>query len=85
MNILSTNALCTRYVTDWAGPDARVRRLRIRLGVPNFPGDTMVLRGAVERVEPDGWVEVSVEGRNRLGPHATARLEIELPTSGGGR
>ena len=26
MNILTTNGLVGRYVTDWAGPDARVRR-----------------------------------------------------------
>jgi acyl dehydratase len=82
MNIMSTNALCTRFVSDWAGPDARIERLRMRLGVPNFPGDLMVLRGRVERVErtPEGGcVEVSVRGTNRLGDHATARIEVALP------
>jgi uncharacterized OB-fold protein/acyl dehydratase len=85
MNILSTNGLCTGYVTDWAGPDARLKRLRIRLGVPNFPGDTMVLRGIVERVEATGSggvVEVKVRGTNRLGDHATAQIEVELPAWG---
>jgi hypothetical protein len=81
MNVLSTNALCSRYVADWAGPDARLRRLRVRLGVPNFPGDTMVLRGGVEQVEPSeggGRVEVTVRGSNRLGDHVDARLDVEL-------
>jgi hypothetical protein len=91
MNVLSTNALCSRFVTDWAGPDARLRRLRVRLGVPNFPGDTMVLRGAVEHAEPvagGGRVEVKLRGSNRLGDHVTAQVELELPAAsagGGGR
>ncbi|MDH3227941.1 MAG: MaoC family dehydratase N-terminal domain-containing protein [Thermoleophilia bacterium] len=82
MNIMSTNALCTRYVADWAGPDARITHLRVRLGVPNFPGDTMVLRGTVERAEPTeagARIEVEVRGSNRLGDHATAHVELELP------
>jgi len=83
MNIMSTNALVTRYAGDWAGPDARIVRLRTRLGVPNFPGDTMVLRGRVERVE-GARVEVAVRGANRLGMHADARVELELPAGGGG-
>ncbi|MGH0038539.1 MAG: FAS1-like dehydratase domain-containing protein [Myxococcota bacterium] len=82
MNIMSTNALCTRYVTDWAGPDARLEHLRVRLGVPNFPGDTMVLRGSLESVEPvaEGRrVRVKVRGTNRLGDHATAFVDVLLP------
>ncbi len=38
MNILSDNGYCSRFLTDWAGPDAMVRRLAIRLGVPALPG-----------------------------------------------
>src|SRR5438309_8642233 len=41
MNILSTNAFVGRYVTDWAGPEALIRAIAIRLGAPNFPGDSM--------------------------------------------
>ena len=40
MNILTTNGLVGRYVTDWAGPDAIVRNVSIKLGGPNLPGDT---------------------------------------------
>src|SRR5260221_7645641 len=32
MNILTTNGLVGRYVTDWAGPEAIVRGIAIRLG-----------------------------------------------------
>ena len=32
LNILTTTGLVQRYVTDWAGPEALVRRVSIRLG-----------------------------------------------------
>src|SRR5689334_24785587 len=51
MNILSTNAYCSRYLTDWAGPEAIVKRLAIRLGVPVFPGSTLTFTGTVTGVE----------------------------------
>ncbi|HXM55615.1 MAG TPA: hypothetical protein VOB72_09510, partial [Candidatus Dormibacteraeota bacterium] len=70
MNILTTNGLVGRFVTDWAGPDATITGIAIRLGVPNFAGDTMRLTGRVTKAEPDdtgGRVEITVAGRNRLG------------------
>ncbi|MDJ0342096.1 MaoC/PaaZ C-terminal domain-containing protein [Streptomyces sp. H10-C2] len=51
MNILTTNGLVGRYITDWAGPQARLRAVRIRLGAPNYPGDEMVLTGKVTSVD----------------------------------
>ena len=78
MNILTTNGLVGRYVTDWAGPDASVRRIAIRLGVPNFAGDTMRLTGRVTAAE-EGVVEVEVAGRNQLGDHVTGIVTVQLP------
>jgi uncharacterized membrane protein YbaN (DUF454 family) len=34
LNILTDTRLAQRFVTDWAGPAALVRRIAIRLGVP---------------------------------------------------
>ena len=34
MNILSDTGYCSRFLTDWAGPNAMITRLAIRLGVP---------------------------------------------------
>ncbi|MGI5196709.1 MaoC family dehydratase [Streptomyces sp. CA-288835] len=51
MNILTTNGLVGRYITDHFGPTAVLRRVAIRLGAPNYPGDTMVLAGTVEEVK----------------------------------
>src|SRR5258707_7665186 len=47
MNILSTNGFVGRFVTDWAGPDAVIKQVAIRLGAPNYPADTMRITRAV--------------------------------------
>jgi acyl dehydratase len=77
MNILSTNGFVGRYVTDWAGPDAILRSVSIRLGVPNYPGDTMTMTGSVT-AKADGVVDVSVRGANGLGNHVTGSVSVEL-------
>ena len=46
MNILTSNAMVERYVKGWAGPAVRISRLKVRLGAPNYPGDTMTLTGS---------------------------------------
>jgi acyl dehydratase len=78
MNILTSNGLVDRYVTSWAGPAAVVEKIRIRLGAPNYPGDTMVMTGSVTSVE-GGRVEVTVRGDNSLGPHVTGTVVVRLP------
>ena len=81
-NILTSNGYCLRYVTDWTGPEAVVKKAAIRLGVPNYAGDTMTMSGTVEAVEPgpDGEVvTVAVRGRNSLGDHVTGTVTVLLP------
>lgn len=78
LNILTTQGLCSRYVTDWAGPDAIVTRVKTRLGGPALPGDTLKLRGRV--VSVDGRdVDVEVAGQNAWGNHVTAVFSVRLP------
>lgn len=79
MNILSTNGFVGRFVTDWAGPDAVIRRVSIRLGAPNYPGDTMKLTGEVVAKGDDNVVELAVRGANGLGDHVTGTVEVSLP------
>jgi hypothetical protein len=77
MNILSTNGFVGRFVTDWAGPDAVLRSVKIRLGAPNYPGDTMAMTGRVTK--KDGTlVEVALRGANSLGDHVTGTVTLEL-------
>jgi hypothetical protein len=78
MNILTTNGFVGRFVTDWTGPDAIIKKVSIRLGVPNYPGDTMKLTGNVKSVEGNE-VEVDVRGANALGDHVTGTVKVELP------
>jgi acyl dehydratase len=85
MNILTTTGLVQRYVTDWAGPEALVKAVSIRLGTPNFPGDTMTLTGkVVDRADHDGGAVFTIEvrGANRLGDHVTGEVRIALPAGG---
>ena len=78
MNILTTNGYVGRYVTDWAGPEALLRSVDIRLGAPNYPGDCMTLRGRVSAKAGD-LVSIEVVGANRLGNHVTGTVTLTLP------
>ncbi|MCT9005422.1 MaoC/PaaZ C-terminal domain-containing protein [Streptomyces rhizosphaerihabitans] len=79
MNILTTNGLVGRYVTDHFGPAAVLRKVAIRLGAPNHPGDTMVLTGAIEEVD-GGTAVVRILGANGIGRHVTGTVTVTLPT-----
>jgi acyl dehydratase len=78
MNILTTQGLCSRYVTDWAGPDTLVTRVRTKLGGPNMPGDTLKIRGKIIAIDAQA-VEIEVAGNNAWGNHVTAFFSIQLP------
>ena len=83
MNILTTNGYIARYVTDWAGPEAMLRSISIRLGGPATPGHVLRFTGRVasERQEGDERViEVAVRAANDLGDHATGTVVVTLPT-----
>lgn len=79
MNILTTSGIVARYASDWAGPLAQLRRLSIRLGAPNYPGDAMLLTGSVTSVRANGReLELALRGDNRLGPHVTGSVALTL-------
>ncbi len=80
MNILTTNGLVGRFVTDWAGPDAVLARVSIKLGAPNLPGDTMNMSGSITVLDAGtGQVEVTVTGSNSWGDHVTGTVKVVLP------
>ena len=79
INILTTTGLVQRYVTDWAGPEALVRKIAIRLGAPCYAGDTLTFSGQVTEGDGDE-VLVQVTGRCRLGDHVTGTVRVSLPT-----
>ena len=75
LNILTTTGLVQRYVTDWAGPEALVRGVSIRLGVPCYAGDTLTFSGEVTEDSGDSQV-VAVTGTCSLGAHVTGTVRI---------
>jgi acyl dehydratase len=83
-NILSTTGWCSRVLTDWAGPDAILRRLSIRLGVPAFPGTTLTFTGEVTDCRDVGGeqhVDVELRATTDLGDHVTGTATLSLPAA----
>jgi acyl dehydratase len=82
MNILTTNGYCVRFLTDWAGPEAMVKNLSIRLGVPSFPDDPLRFSGAVtgkkDGTDGENFVEVTFKGSNSLGDHVSGTAVLSL-------
>jgi acyl dehydratase len=81
LNILTTNGLCVKFLHDWAGPEAMVKKLSIRLGVPAFPNDPLHFTGNVigkSAADGEGLIEVSLKGTNSLGDHVTGTAVLSL-------
>ena len=49
-----------RYLTSWAGPAARLGRMRFRMRRTVCPGDELHVNGTVTGVADDGWVDLDV-------------------------
>jgi hypothetical protein len=81
MNILTSQALMTRYTTDWSGPEAVVKSLDIRLGAPNVPGMVMTITGEVKGKDDDsGVIDIDVMGENNIwGMHMQGTVQLALP------
>lgn len=87
MNILTTNGFVGRYLTDWAGPGSRIKKIQFKLGAPNFPGDTMIMSGDVFEISQEGdqhLAHVNFKGKNGMGNHvsgvAVVQLASQLPS-----
>jgi acyl dehydratase len=84
LNIMTDNGHCSRFLTDWAGPDAMVRKIAIRLGVPACAGSTLDYTGKVtgkSRLGDEGIVEVELRATNDQGDHLSGTAAIGLPLS----
>jgi acyl dehydratase len=81
MNILTTTGYVSRFVTDWAGPTAVLRKISIRLGGPAVPGSTLHFTGRVANESSvDGrlQVEVAMSAVNDLGTHVTGTVQLVI-------
>lgn len=82
LNILSTNGLVGRFVTDAFGPNAQLLRIAIKLGASSYPGDTLTLSGSVVAASSEAAghrVLVAVRGTNRRGEHVSGEVALALP------
>jgi len=82
MNILSDTAYASRFLTDWAGPEAMIRKISVRLGVPVFPGHTLTYTGEItglHEAEDEGVVDVALRAQNELGDHVSGAATLTLP------
>jgi acyl dehydratase len=82
MNTMTTTSLVSRFVSDWAGPEAIIEQFGWRLGAPAYINDNLYLTGKVMEIQPDGErgrVTVAVAANNSLGAHATCNLRLLLP------
>jgi hypothetical protein len=78
VNILTDTGLVQRFITDWAGPSAVIRSIKIRLGVPCYAYDTLVFSGRVVAVDGDD-LTVELTGRGQLGDHVIGTVTLTIP------
>jgi len=86
MNILSDTAYASRFLTDWAGPEAMIRKISVRLGVPVFPGHTLTYTGEITGLREDGgegFVDIALRAQNELGDHVSGTATLTLPLGTG--
>lgn len=81
MNILTSNGLMYRFVTDWSGPETTLKRIDVKLGAPNLPGMVMTITGeVVAKDDAAGTVDINVSGDNNVwGNHMAGMVRVALP------
>ena len=87
MNIMTDNGYCSRFLTDWAGPEAMVRKIAIRLGVPAYAGTKLEYTGRVTGKSEhgdEGLVEVEFRASTADGDHVSGTALIGLPLGSAG-
>jgi len=58
----------------------RIKKVAIKLGAPNFAGDTLHVCGQVVAVDPaNATAELRLSGRNSVGEHVVATVTVILP------
>jgi len=78
VNILTSTALCERYVTEWAGSDVQVKGISVKLGAPAYPYDTLSFAGTVSALA-DGVATIDVTASVSVGKHIMGTVTVAVP------
>ena len=76
VNILTSTALCERYVTEWAGSDVVIKGISVKLGAPAYPYDTLSFTGTVSAIA-DGVATIDVTGSVAVGNHIIGTVTVQ--------
>ncbi|MFS2068356.1 MaoC/PaaZ C-terminal domain-containing protein [Pseudomonas sp. CT11-2] len=81
LNIFSSAAYLERFVSEWAGPVARLSKMSIRLGAPCYAGNTLRIEGTVSAsgATPIRWVEIEMHAYGNEIVHASGAIRLEWP------
>ncbi len=80
VNTMHLAGFADRVVTDWAGPQSRVVRRKMRLAGSIYAGDTMVGRGRVVAKPASGLVDLQIDIANQRG-EVCCPVELTLQLS----
>jgi uncharacterized OB-fold protein/acyl dehydratase len=84
LNINTSVGLVQRVVSDWVGPEAVFRSIRLRLGAPGYPGDLLTFSGHVAALDRRrSTATITLTASDSLGDHAVATVELSFPGGGG--
>jgi uncharacterized OB-fold protein/acyl dehydratase len=79
LNINTSMGFMQRYVSDWAGPEAVITAMRVKLGAPAYPYNPLTFTGSVSSIDAaTGKTVVEVAAVNKLGRHVAGTVELEL-------
>jgi acyl dehydratase len=80
VNTMHLAGFADRIATEWAGPESRVVRRKMRLAGSIYAGDTMVGRGRVVAKPAPGLVDLQIEIVNQRGDLCCpVELTLQLP------
>lgn len=76
-----------RFATDWAGPEAFLRKLKFNMRKPNYQGETVVVRGRITRKYIDRDmklvdIDATIHNVSTAEQSVIAKLSLEMAPGG---
>ena len=85
LSIVNTGGWIGRFLTDWSGPEADIKKLDLRLGAQCNPGHTLTLKAkVVKKYVEDGnhLIDLQYEALVPTGTHSSGAATLALPSRG---